>query len=356
MAATELNTAVHTCKAGHEKLKKDLGRLLDDINNDLGRCGLESFSAAYEAMYKTTLKCGLESLIGTVSFANSQAWDDTMAYGREVIHAPEDTVRRAASPWIRSCTELHKELIKRFGPETINAARLGTISIIQSHYDGDARAIAHVNKKASYLRHRHESRVGAAFYPQSNPLSASCYQVATLPVSLALSSFLPVEKAVQAAHLSLLSLCDDYGTFTQVDYEVRLRMVALTADAAYQYSGKTINVFLDGLALQSLGQRTATPLSVEAAMAWRAVGGCATVCSRYSFEECDLEDSLVTPIVMMATHDLLDWRCDTAAGNYDNGVSAVYGCGIKAPFHTYLEALLRKALSSPRSGVYAFHS
>jgi hypothetical protein len=89
-------------------------------------------------------------------------------------------------------------------------------------------------------------------------------------------------------------------------------------------------------------------------MAWRAVSGCATACSKYNFydEGCDLEEGLVMPIAMMATHDLLDWRCDIAAGNHENGVSAVYGSGTEAPFRTYLEALLEKNQSSPRSGIY----
>jgi hypothetical protein len=32
----------------------------------------------------------------------------------------------------------------------------------------------------------------------------------------------------------------------------------------------------------------------------------------------------IMPEVMMAMHDMLDWRSDVAAGNHENGVSAVY--------------------------------
>lgn len=355
MVATDYDTAIRTPENCHEKLKKDLVRLLDNVDNDLERHAVGEYSATYETLYKTTLRCGLESLIGTISI-DSQAWDDAMAYARDVILSPQDTERRASSPWIRSCSELHKEFMNHFGPGTISAARLGTDSIIEGHYRGDRTAIAHVNKKASYLRHCHEVKVGAMFYPQPNPLSAGCYQVVILPVSLALSYFLPIEKVVQLAHLSNLSACDDYGSFTHADYDVRLRLSALAAGVAYQYRRQAINFLLDGSALQARGAETNDPFSIEAAMAWRAVSGCATVCSRYNFEECDLKDNLVGPLVMMATHDLFDWRSDTAAGNHENGVSAVYGFGVEAPFHRFLEALLEKALQSPQAGLYGLAS
>ncbi|KAF7857028.1 hypothetical protein EAF04_009788 [Stromatinia cepivora] len=343
---------VNDYEAGREKLMEDLALLLDDLDRGRESHILGSCSTACEAMYKETLRRGLESLIGTILIEDSKTWE----YGRQVILAPQDTERRAASPWVRSCSELHDELIKRFGPQTINAARLGTASIIANHYNGDRQAISHVNKKASYMRHRHEAKVGAVCYPQSSPLVAGCYLCGTLPCSLALSSFLPVDKAIQAAHLSHLSVCDDHGSFTHADYDVRLRMIALSAGVAYQYGGKVINIFVDATALQALGIGIETALSVEAAMAWRAVSGCATVYSKYNFEGCDLEDGLTTPISMMATHDLLDWRSDTAAGNHENGVSAVYGLGIEAAFHTYLEALLRRVLSAPRFGIYGIGS
>ncbi|APA09834.1 hypothetical protein sscle_05g046040 [Sclerotinia sclerotiorum 1980 UF-70] len=347
---------VNGYETGKEKLTEDLSQLLDNLDRDVKSQIFGSCSTACEAMYKETLRCGLESLIGTIFTGDSKTWDDAMEYGRQVILAPQDTKRRASSPWIRSCSELHSELIKRFGPQIINAARLGTASIIANHYNGDREAISHVNKKESYMRHRHKDKLGAVFYPQSSPLATGCYLSGTLPCSLALSSFLPVDKAVQAAHLSHLSVCDDYGSFTHADYDVRLRMIALSAGVAYQYGGRVINIFVDGTALQALGIGIETALSVETALAWRAVSGCTTVYSQYNFEGCDLEDGLIGPMSIMATHDLLDWRSDMAAGNHENGVSAVYGLGIEAAFHTYLEALLKMVLTAPRFGMYGIGS
>ncbi|KAI3317747.1 hypothetical protein HD806DRAFT_514206 [Xylariaceae sp. AK1471] len=352
MAANTNGTSVDGCRVSHEKLNEDMNRLLDNVDDNLGCYALGSYSEAFETMYKTTLKSGLESLLGTISIAKNQAWDDAMAYGRKVILEPEDTAQRASSPWIRSCSELHKELLKRFGAETIGAAQLGTASIIKRHYNGDRLAISHVNKKASYLRHRHDAKVGASFYPQSSPLAATCYQSASLCCSLAMSWFLPVDKAVQAAYISHLSVCDDLGSFTEEDYDVRLRMIAISAGVAYQYGGRALNVFVDGTAKQAVGDGTGALRPIEAAMAWRAINGCSTIYSQYNFDECDLVDALVAPIAMMATHDLLDWRCDVAAGNYENGVSAVYGFGIASPFHAFLETMLKDVLTHPRSGLY----
>jgi hypothetical protein len=109
MGAADYDTAIHTTHFGHEKLKKDLVSLLENIDSDLKRHAVGTYSAAYKTMYKTTLKCGLESLIGTTSI-DSQTWDDAMAYARDVILSPQDPERRASSPWIRSCSELYKSL------------------------------------------------------------------------------------------------------------------------------------------------------------------------------------------------------------------------------------------------------
>ncbi|KAI0870410.1 hypothetical protein GGS24DRAFT_510922 [Hypoxylon argillaceum] len=353
MAAIIDGTLVNGSRLIHEKLNEDLNRLLNNVDVNLGLHALGSYSPAYEAMYKETMRNGLQSLTGTISIVNNQAWDDAMEYAREVILAPKDSSERASSRWTRSCSDLHKELLKRFGPGTIAAAESGTASIIAKHYNGDRLAIPHVNKKASYLRHRHEAKVGAGFYPQSSPLAATCYQTAALPCALAMSWFLPTEQAVQAAYISHLSVCDDLGSFTKEDYDVRMRMVAIAAGVAYKYGGRVLNIFVDGTAKQAIGGVTEELRPIEAAMAWRAVGGCSTIYSQYSFdEECSLDVGLVAPIVMMATHDLLDWRCDVAAGNHENSISAVYGFGIESPFHAFLETLLKEALNHPKSGVY----
>ncbi|KAI0450976.1 hypothetical protein F5B21DRAFT_528306 [Xylaria acuta] len=352
MTVTTNCTPANGFRVDQERLNEDLAILLKNVDENLGLYALGSYSGAYKAMYKATMRSGIESLLGTISIANNQAWSDVVAYGREVILAPEDTAERASSPWARSCSDLHKELLKRFGPETINAAEMGTASIIANHYNGDRLAIPHVNKKASYLRHRHDAKVGAGFYPKSSPLAATCYQCASLPCSLAMSWFLPTEKAVQAAYISHLSVCDDVGSFTEEDYAVRMRMVAISAGVAYRFGGKALNVFVDGTSKQAVGTVAGKLRPIEAAMAWRAIGGCSTIYSKYNFDECDLEVGLVAPIVMMALHDLLDWRCDVAAGNHENAVSAVHGFGIASPFHAFLETMLEEALKHPRSGVY----
>jgi hypothetical protein len=75
--------------------------------------------------------------------------------------------------------------------------------------------------------------------------------------------------------------------------------------------------------------------------------------SGFIFANDTLEDGLVMPEVMVAIHDLLDWRSDIAAGNHENGVSAVYGMGFDDPFHTYLESTLQRAASHPLSGAGA---
>ncbi|KAI1109938.1 hypothetical protein F5Y14DRAFT_430672 [Nemania sp. NC0429] len=347
------DTLVNGSRPSDKKLNEDLAQLSKNVDENLKLYSLGSYSAAYEAMYKKTLRNGIKVLTGTVSNTKTQAWEDATAYAREVIMAPKDSVERASSPWTRSCSKLHKELLKRFGPRTIEAAELGTASVIANHYDGDRLAISHIDKKASYLRHRNDAKVGTGFYPQSSPLAAICYQTAALPCSIAMSWFLSVEEAVQAAYVSHLSVCDDLGGFTAEDYDVRMRMVAIAAGVAYKYGGRVLNVFVDGTAKQAVGNVTRELRPVEAAMAWRAIGGCSTIYSKYNFdEECSLDVGLVAPIVMMAAHDLLDWRCDVAAGNHENAVSAVYGFGIQEPFHVFLETMLKEALVHPRSGIY----
>ncbi|KAI0418843.1 hypothetical protein F5X98DRAFT_362813 [Xylaria grammica] len=352
MAVTDNDAGANGFRAAHEKLITDLKRLLSDFDINLERHALGSYSPEYEAMYKSTMKDGIESLIGTVSTGNNQAWDDAIAYAREVILAPEDSSKRASSKWARSCSELHKELLTRFGPETIKAAELGTAAIIENHYNGDRLSIHHINKKASYLRHRDDAKVGAGFYPQSSPLAATCYQSASLPCSLAMSWFLSIENSVKAAYISHLSVCDDLGSFTEEDYDVRMRMVAISTGVAHQFGGKALGVFVDGTAKQAVGTVTGVLEPIEAAMAWRTINGCGTIYSKYNFGECDLDIGLVGPIAMMATHDLLDWRCDVAAGNHENAVSAIYGFGVASPFHAFLETMLKEVLKHPRSGLY----
>lgn len=69
MVAADYDTAIHTAHFGHEKLKKGLVSLLENVDNDLERHAVGTYST-YETMYKITLGCGLESLIGTTSIDN----------------------------------------------------------------------------------------------------------------------------------------------------------------------------------------------------------------------------------------------------------------------------------------------
>jgi hypothetical protein len=165
-----------------------------------------------------------------------------MTYGREVIVAPKDAEQRLSSPWARSCSDLYHAFAKRFGPQTIVAAKSASASILGKKYNGDKRTIPHVNKKASYLRYRESSKLGAIYYPQDNMLATGCFECTIVPCSLAFSSFLPAEEVFPVAYLAHVGACDDYGSFTQEDYDVRLRMVALSAGVAYQYGGKLLNI------------------------------------------------------------------------------------------------------------------
>ncbi|KAI9373393.1 hypothetical protein BJX61DRAFT_533161 [Aspergillus egyptiacus] len=298
-----------------------------------------------------TIARGLKVLRGrTEPPFSGQDWEDALAYSRAVIVSPQDTTRRATSVWARSCSNLHKTLLGRFGPDIIEASRAGCRRVISDLYGGDRTKIAHVDKRANFKRHWQDLRLGRAFYPASSPLAVGCYESGTMVCSLVLSAWMTPEEAVKFATLSHLSVCDDFGSFTASDREVRVRMVGFAVGAACTGNKKVVNAILDGTALQAVG--TASTLSVTSAMAWRAVGGCATVYSGYIFANDSIEQGLVAPEVMMAVHDLLDWRSDSAAGNHENALSAVCGIGVEEPFHTYLEAMLQKALSNPLSGAY----
>jgi hypothetical protein len=159
------------------------------------------------------------------------------------------------------------------------------------------------------------------------------------------------EDAVTIASLSHLAICDNYGGFAHTDYDVRVRMIALALGAALQHGSPSASALLDATALQEVG--SSKDQTIGAAMAWRAVQGCATVYSRYHFGQGSLEEGMIAPQVIMATHDLFDWRSDTAAGNHENGVSAAYCLGSQTAFHDYLEAMLGNAQTEPRSGAYS---
>lgn len=268
-----------------------------------------------------------------------------------MIDRPEDSSARANSTWNKSWSDLYRVLLTRYGAATIEVARIGCSHIASDHYDGDRLSISHVDKKASFKRRWQDLEVGAPFYPTSSFLVAGCYEVVTLDCSLVLSTWVSTKTVVQQSALGRLSLCDDYGHFIASDYEVCLRLVAMVLGAAYAYRGRVVNGLLDASMLQACG--TGTDVSVKSAMSWRAVGSAATTFSGYVFANDNVEDGLVMPEVMMAMHDMLDWRSYVAAGNHEHGVSAVYGMGFNGPFHTYIEATLQRTASYPLSGAAA---
>ncbi|KAI2643553.1 hypothetical protein GGS21DRAFT_496970 [Xylaria nigripes] len=357
MTATETVVASGTGRViSDQQLTKELDQFLSDIDSDLERNAVEKYSADFAATYKTIMSNGVKGLNGTLTIENNQVWDDAIVYGREVIADPQDTSVRAASPWARSCSDILKELEKRYGPETIEAGRLGSEAIISKHYNGDRLAISHVDKKASFLRHYQECQIGAGFYPQSSLLGSCCYQTASLTCGLAMTAFLPTKQAVLAGYISHLSVCDDLGIITRKENDVRKRMIIMSTGAGYHFGGRVINAYVDGTAKQAAGTGDGKLNPIDAVMAWRAINGCSTIYSEYNFRESSLEQGLVEPIVMMTAHDLLDWRCDVAANNHENAVSAAYGFGIESPFHAMLEGMLKVALTHPRSGVYGMAS
>jgi hypothetical protein len=187
--------------------------------------------------YKRTLRLGLEGLLGKVSVPNSQAWLDAVAYCRAVINSPEDTVRRANSYWVRSCLDINRELLTRYGPSIITAARTGVKDIVSDHFQGQSLKVLHVDKKASFNRNWRKLDIGALFYPTSNPLVVGCLESGTLPYSLVVTAWLNPELAVKAGVISSIAVCDDYGAFSNSTYSMRLRMVAFPLGVAYEFGG-----------------------------------------------------------------------------------------------------------------------
>ncbi|KAM0280090.1 hypothetical protein ACHAQH_004286 [Verticillium albo-atrum] len=153
------------------------------------------------------------------------------------------------------------------------------------------------------------------------------------------------------AQLTHVAICDDYGGFTEADREARLRMIALAAGVAYQDGGEVVNLFVDGTALQALGQ--GLDISIESAMYWRAVNGSSSILSANIMGSEDIDDCLAGPAAVMAAHDIFDWRSDAAANSFENGITAVYGMGIEDPFHAFLEVLAKMSVRHPRSSTYA---
>lgn len=335
-------------------LISSLNRVLEEIDTESNHAKQQS--SAPMSVYQRTMRNGILALLGRISITeNQEVWDDAMEYCRSVIESPQDSEERAQAAWNRSCSQLLRLLLSKFGPEIITAARSGCTAFINDNYHGNALGVAHIDKKANAKRYLSQHDTGVAFQPKSSLLTVACFDQVALCCSIAISGWLSPDEAVKYAMISHIAIAEDYHTFTATEHLARTRMVALAIGAAYEAGGQVVNTLVDATALQAVG--TGTQSTVQAAMAWRAVGGCTTAYSGHLWgNEVSLEDGLVVPEVMMAIHDILDWRCDAAAENYENGVFAVYAMGAEDPFRTYLEAMLHKASSHPVSGAYAIAS
>ncbi|KAL6811911.1 hypothetical protein V8C40DRAFT_283876 [Trichoderma camerunense] len=301
--------------------------------------------------YINQMRIGLETLLGYDPITRKQSWSDAVAYARAVIQEPQDSVQRSKATWARSCSIIHRELMKRFGQQVRSMATKGCTQLVSDHYLGKRLSVSHVDKEASFRQHFLKLKPSLAYYPNSSPLAVGTYESAFLSCSLVASAWLSVEEALKYAAICHLSVCDDYWTFTGTETEVRLRLVAQSIGAAFDFGDRAINVLIDGTALQAVG--SSNEVSLQSAMAWRAASGGATAYNGHILGNDTLEDGLVAPQVILAIHDLFDWRTDIAAGNSENGFFVAYGLGITDPFHAYLEAALLLACSHARSGAYA---
>ncbi|PTB65579.1 hypothetical protein BBK36DRAFT_1121193 [Trichoderma citrinoviride] len=302
-------------------------------------------------IYVSQMRNGLSALLGHGPISGNQSWSDAMAYARAVIQDPKDTVERSKATWTRSCSSIQRELMTRFGPATISTAIQGCRQLVDDHYHGKRLAVSHVDKKTSFREHFPMSKPSISHYPASSPLAIGAYECAFLSCSLISSAWLSPEEAMKFASICHLSVCDDYYGFTGTETEVRVRLVALAIGAAFEFGDEAVEVLMDGTALQAVG--SSKEVSLRAAMAWRAVNGAATAYNGHVLANDSLEDGLVSPQVIMAIHDMFDWRSDLAAGNHENGFSVAYGLGLDDPFHDYLEEILLLASSHPKSGAYA---
>ncbi|KFH41727.1 hypothetical protein ACRE_075500 [Hapsidospora chrysogenum ATCC 11550] len=299
-----------------DHLDKDLNALLREVKQR------RSSPLAKDERYLPTLETGLQVLARRGPNPDTQDWRDAIEYGRDVIVNPKDESCRATKTWARSCSDVTKELMSRFGPSTVQAGRDGCRRIAEDYFGGDGRRIAHVGKKASFLRNFKNQKVAKSHYPADNILAVAAYEASGMSCGPTMLAWAPPEVAVKASYLSHAPLCDDYAGFTETDYEVRIRLVALGMGAAVEIGGWAVNAIIDG------------PYT------------------GYLVGVGTIEEGTVAPRAMMAMHDLFDCRADVAAGNHENGVIAIYGLGEPDPFHTYLEAVLRLAVSSPRAALY----
>lgn len=328
-----------------QRLNDELDAILGEINND-------SKPGSHQQMQASVLKLGLSLLKEGGLEKMDQAWANAIEYTRNAIISPKDDSSRATALWTSFCSDVSKELQSRFGPATVQAARDGCKAIADDHLNGNRKLIPHVDKKRSFLQHWRGQSIGNAFEPADSIFATVGYECGSVPCAVVLLAWASPEQAAKLAAISHIAICDDYGEFTGGDREARIRLSALAIGAGYEFGAWAANAIIDGSLLQASGTG-AEALSIESVMSWRAVSGCTSPYTGYLFGVGTVDDGVVAPQVLTGTHDLFDWRSDTAAGNHENGVSGVYGLGIEDPFHAYLEAILQKAVSHPISAIHA---
>lgn len=108
----------------------------------------------------STMETGFLALSGKLPTSQSNTWDDAIKYCRAVIKSPQDTEQRANAEWSRSISVLCKELLTRFGAETVECARIGCKAFVENKYHGRALDIAHIDKNANTERYLHGQKVG----------------------------------------------------------------------------------------------------------------------------------------------------------------------------------------------------
>lgn len=325
-------------------LDKDLRSFEEEVQS------LSRTTPFEDARYLPTLGTGLQVLLHRGPHPDTQEWRDAISYARTVIVSPKDDKSRLTSVWKRSSSDIARELMGRYGPSTLKAAREGCERIISENFGGDKQKVPHVDKRANFLRNFRDHKVGKSFYPPSSTLAILGYEVCIVSTSIAMLAWAPPNIASKLGNLAMLALCEDYAGFTESDYKVRLRLLALTMGVACEVDGWAPEALVDASLIQSPGQ--GNDLSVKSALAWRAISGGATAFSGYLLGVGSIEEGTITPQVLMGVHDMFDFRSDCAAGNYETSVMVACGLRVENPFHACIEALLDLVCTNPAKTLY----
>ena len=321
----------------NENLQTYMNRLLNDLSIH--------HKPEEMSLHQKALETGLRVLLGHHIVPDTQPWRDLKDYTRAVILCPTDDKSRISSSWIKSTSDMSRELLSRYGPDTVQAAKDGLASLLAESVDGKGEEIPHVDKKANFIRNFEQQRPGKAYYPENSPLATITYETGNVACSLALLAWASIDEAVVYGMLTHHAICDDYHRFSEAEFELRVRLVAMGVGAAYKLGEQGPSAVLDGSLLQAQGN--GRDRSVYSAMAWRAISGCSTPYNGSHFGSTSPDEAVAPPMMMIAVHDMLDWRSDTAGGNHENAVTATYGLGVKEPFHSFLEATLELAVKYP---------